>query len=539
MSVDRTSVLVVGAGPAGMVAALELAQHGVACILIEQAWHATHHPKMDVVNTRSMELLDRLGLAEPIRAAGVAADHPSDVIWSTGLAGQPITVWHQPSVAEYWRRISRNNDGSQPAQPWQRLSQIVLEPLLRRRCQQHPLIDLRCGRHFDSLSQDRDGVTSLVTNIRHGVAEVIRSDYVIGCDGAASQVRHALGIALTGFAVPELPAAYMIHFRSRDVSTLHRHGRFWHYFAFRYVILAQDEVDTWTLHVNAADPAEFDIPPTDPAGFARQILGTDLDIDSVQLTTRWRPKFLIADQYHHDRVLLAGDAVHQMFPTGGYGMNTGVADAIDAAWKVAAMVKEVGGPALIDSYGIERRPVGLRNMDTSHRHLGVHLAAGKLLAEGAELPAIAGFLQRHRGENEYAGIELGYRYDDSPVVCHENTGAPSWTPERYTPTTWPGGRPPSVILGRGQPLYGELGSGFTLVDFAGNGRAAPLLQAAHDIDLPIRHVVVADDHARELWERDLVLLRPDQHVGWRGNSAPPDAGRVLDRLLGRTAGAGW
>jgi len=536
---DRTSVLVVGAGPVGMVAALELAQHGVACILVEQAWHTTHHPKMDVVNTRSMELLDRLGLAEPIRAAGVGSQHPSDVIWSTGLAGRPITVWQLPSVAESWRRIRQRNDGSQPAQPWQRLSQIVLEPLLRQRCQQHPLIDLRCGRRFESLSQDQHGVTSRLTNTQHGAPELIRSEYVIGCDGAASQVRQAVGIALTGFAVPDLPAAYMIHFRSRDLTSLHRHGRFWHYFAFRYVILAQDEVDTWTLHVNATDPAEFDNPPADPAGFLRQILGTELDIDEVQLTTRWRPRYLIADRYLHGRVLLAGDAVHQMFPTGGYGMNTGVADAIDAAWKSAAMVKGIGGPALVDSYDIERRPVGLRNLHTSHRHLGVHLAAGKLLADGADLADLASFLQRERGENEYAGIELGYRYDDSPVVCQEGAAAPSWTPERYTPTTWPGGRPPSVLLGDGQPLYDELSTGFTLVDFTGNGRAAPLLQAARDLGLPVRHVTVADDLARELWERDLVLLRPDQHVGWRGNTAPRNATRVFDRLLGRAPGCAW
>ena len=533
---DRTPVLVVGAGPVGMVTALELAEHGVGCILVEQAEHTTNHPKMDVVNTRSMELLDRLGLAEPIRAAGVAAEHPSDVIWSTGLAGQPITVWQQPSVAESWRRIRQVNDGGQPAQPWQRLSQIVLEPLLRRRCQQHPLIDLRCGRRFDSLSQDRHGVTSQVTDTRRGDTEVIRSDYLIGCDGAGSQVRQALGIALTGFGVPDLPAAYMVHFRSRDLGTLHRHGRFWHYFAFRYVILAQDEVDTWTLHVNATDAAEFDTPPTDPAGFVRQVLDTDLAIDEVQLTSRWRPRFLIADRYLRGRVLLAGDAAHQMFPTGGYGMNTGVADAVDAGWKVAAMVKGIGGPALLHSYGLERRPVGLRNMRTSHRHLGVHLAAGKLLADGADSRELARFLQRERGENEYAGVELGYRYGDSPVICQDGTAEPDWSAHYYTPTTWPGGRPPSVVLADGRPLYGELGAASTLVDFTGNGRAAPLLEAARSIGLPIRHVAVADSPARELWERDLVLLRPDQHVGWRGNAAPPDATPIFDRLLGRVPG---
>lgn len=530
---DRTPVLVVGAGPVGMVAALECAQHGVRCVLVDSSTETTGHPKLDVVNARSMELLDRLGLAGEIRAAGVAAEHPSDVIWSTGLAGEPITVWRLPSVTECWQRIRERNDGTQPAQPWQRLSQILLEPVLARACRRHPLIDLRRGRRFESLTQDEHGVTS--TLVSAGGTTTIRSEYVLGCDGATSQVRAALDIGLDGFAVPDLPEAYMVHLRSRDLATLHRHGRFWHYFAFRYVILAQDEVDTWTVHVNGVTPGEFDPPPADPAGFVRDVLGVDLAIDRVELTSRWRPRFLAAERYRAGRVLLAGDSAHQMFPTGGYGMNTGVADAVDAAWKVAALVNGHGGAALLDSYELERRPVGLRNLHTSHRHLGVHFAAGDLARSGVPLSEVDNFLRAERGENEYAGVELGYRYD-SPVIWHEETDEPAWRPDRYTPTTWPGGRPPSVVLGDGTFLFRRLGTGFTLVDFTGDGRAAPLLDAAARAGVPLTHTVVRDEPARELWGRDLVLLRPDQHVAWRGNRSPADSSAVLGHVLGSYAG---
>ncbi|MBQ1023700.1 FAD-dependent monooxygenase [Micromonospora sp. C95] len=532
---DPAPVLVVGAGPVGMVAALTLARHGVPCVLVDAGFETSNHPKLDFVNPRSMELFRQLDLVNDVRSAGVGAEHPADVVWSTGLAGQPISTWAIPSVAAERRQITEQNDGTQPAEPGQRISQINLEPVLRARCLSQPLIDLRPGWYFDSLVQDDDGVSSDLVNVLTGSRITVRSQYVLGCDGASSQVRKAVGVGLTGFDVPQLPNALMVHFKSKDLSTLHRHGSFWHYFAFRYVIISQDEVDTWTVHVNGTDPTEFDPPPADPAAFLRETTQTNLAIDKVLLTSRWRPNFLLADQYRAARVLLAGDSVHQMFPTGGYGMNSGVGDAVDVAWKLAAVLQGYGGPGLLDSYEVERRPVGLRNMHTSHRHLGVHLKAGTLLREGAPLESVASVLEAERGENEYRGIELGYRYTGSPVVCSDNSTEPEWSPWHYTPTTWPGGRPPSLRLKTGEFIFDRLGPSFTLVDFAGDGRADALLDAATAQGLPVNHTVVTDDGARQLWERDLVLVRPDQHVAWRGNRSPADAAGVVRRVRGFAA----
>jgi 2-polyprenyl-6-methoxyphenol hydroxylase-like FAD-dependent oxidoreductase len=479
-----------------------------------------------------MELFRPLGLGAPIRAAGVGAGHTADVIWSTGLDGDPITVWKLPSVDEQRRHITAHNDGTQPAEPGQRISQIDLEPVLREQCRAHPRIDLRCGWDFQALSQDEDGVTSHLADTGSGEPLTIRSQYVIGCDGASSQVRRSLGIGLDGFDVPQLPNAFMVHFKSRDLATLHRHGPFWHYFAGRYVIIAQDEVDTWTVHVNGMDPNEFDPPPADPAGFVHGQTRTDLKIDKVLLTSRWRPGFMLADRYRDGRVLLAGDSVHQMFPTGGYGMNSGIADAVDAVWKIAALILGFGGDELPASYEAERRPVGLRNMHTSRRHLGVHIRAGELMREGAPIETVGAFIDAERGENEYVGIELGYRYHDSAIVCHDDGSEPVWRPHEYTPTTWPGGRPPSVLLDSGRPLYDRLGPWFTLVDFSGDGRADALVDAALEQGMPLRHTVITDPVARELWERDLVLVRPDHHVAWRGNVAPDDPEAVVRRIRG-------
>lgn len=525
-------VLIVGAGPVGMVAALALARQGVPSVLVDQGFETSVHPKLDYVNARSMELFRQLGIADDVRLAGVAPEHRADVIWSTGLAGEAITRWGLPSVSEEWQRIADVDDGTQPAEPGQRISQVELEPVLRALCRRSWLIDLRPGLRLDTLTQDGEGVTAHLVDVMTNGGTVLRSRYLLGCDGAASRVREAVCIGEDSFGVPGLPGAFMVHFKSRDLDTLHRHGRFWHYFAFRYVILAQDEVDTWTAHVNGVEPTEFDTTPADPKAFLLDTMRVDLKIDKVLLTSRWRPDFAIANAYRAGRVLLAGDAAHRMFPTGAYGMNTGIGDAVDAAWKVAALVKGYGGPALLDSYESERRPVGLRNMRTSHRHLGVHLKAGTLLRENAPLDAVASFLTAERGENEYRGIELGYRYNDSPVVCHEGSPEPPWRPEAYTPTTWPGGRPPSLVGNSGRSIYDEFIPSFTLVDFAGDGRAGPLLEAAAAQGVPVRHTVLTHTRARQVWERDLVLLRPDHHVAWRGNTAHQDPAAVVRLVRG-------
>ena len=529
---NPVSVQVVGAGPIGMVTALALARQGISCVLVDQGFETSVHPKLDYVNSRSMEFFRQLGLTADVRSAGVAPEHRAEVIWSTGLAGEPIARWGLPSVSEEWRRIAEHNDGTEPVEPGQRISQIDLEPVLRAHCRRNPLIELRLGLRLDSLDQDDDGVTSHLVDVLSGDRVRLRSRYLIGCDGASSQVRGVLGIGERGFDVPGLPGAFMVHFKSRDLATLHRHGRFWHYFAFRYIIIAQDEVDTWTAHVNGTHPGEFDTMPVDPKAFLLDTMKADLKIDKVLLTSRWRPGFMLADRYLCGRVLLAGDSAHRMFPTGAYGMNTGIGDAVDAAWKIAALVHGHGGPGLLNSYEAERRPVGLRNMHASHRHLGVHLEAGSMLRGGASLEAVGSFLDTNRGENDYRGIELGYRYGDSPIVSHEDAPEPRWSPTEYTPTTWPGSRPPSIMLADGGPIYDRFGPSFSLVDFAGDGRAAPLLAAAAAQGLPVRHVAVADAGARHAWERDLVLLRPDHHVAWRGNDAPHDPAAVVRRIRG-------
>ncbi len=533
-----TPVLIAGAGPVGLVLAKELAHHGVRSTIVERNLDTTRWPKMDITNCRSMELLRRLGLEKGLREVGVPSRHSFDVLFSTGLTGRCFTRWSLPSVDDWRERIGARNDGSMPQVPYQRCSQAIFEAWLKRLCEQDPLITVRSGWRFDDLSQDADGVTARIVDLDGGEHR-LRAQYLVGCDGASSAVRKSLGIALHGRALPR--HARLVHFKSRDLTALHAHGQFWHiFFTTPATLIAQDEVDTWTLiryFPLEVDPAQFR-----SEDLVAESLGRRVQIDEVIVTSVWRGNLLLAERYREGRVFLAGDSVHQNIPTGGYGMNTGVGDAIDIGWKLAAVLNGWGGPALLDSYERERRPVAERNVARSERHANVHvqwraridpmLVDADSAAGEAHRQELAEFIRTEDGENQDHGIELGYRYDDSPIVVLESTDAPPWTPRHYVPTTWPGGRAPSVLLADGSSMFDRFGRAFTLVDFAGGDGGRSLRHAATARGLPIEHLVVNDPHARAIYERDLVLIRPDQHVAWRGNTPPADSARMIDLVRG-------
>ena len=536
---NEIPVLIVGAGPVGLVLAKELSHHGIRSTLVERNLDTTRWPKMDITNCRSMELLRRLGLEDGLRQVGVPAQYSFDVIFATGLAGREFARWAMPSVDAMRDRIRAHNDGTMPCVPYQRCSQEVFEAWMKRLCEDDPLIDLRSGWRFDTLAQDTAGVTAEITDTTKNEHRTLRARYLVGCDGATSAVRKALDIPLQGRPVPRV--ARQVHFKSRDLAALHAHGQFWHiFFAATGTLISQDEVDTWTVQ-------RYYPPDTDPSEIPSEevvesALGCPIAIDRVLVTSVWQGNLLVADRYRAGRVFLAGDSAHQNIPTGGYGMNTGVGDAVDIGWKLAATLHGWGGPALLASYEVERRPVAVRNVARSDRHANVHVTWRSQMdralleadtPEGAAHRArINAIIQAERGENEDHGIELGYRYDGSPVIVAESGDAPPWQPRTYVPTTWPGGRPPSVILEDGSFLFDRFGRGFTLLDFTDDRDASRLVKAAAASGVPLDRVVIRDQQARQLYERNLVLIRPDQHVAWRGDRVPDNPTAIVDRVRG-------
>ncbi|CAN0491690.1 unnamed protein product, partial [Discosporangium mesarthrocarpum] len=266
----------------------------------------------------------------------------------------------------------------------------------------------------------------------------------------------------------------------------------------------------------------------DPKSALFAALGCEIDCE-INVANPWTPRLSLADSYGEGRVWLAGDAVHQVIPTGGYGMNTGIGDAVGLGWALAAQVSGWGGAELLRAYEVERRHVAIRNRLGSARHANIRADIRQSFdplvnedsAAGATRRAEYGLQISDLGnlENEAWGIEWGYRYDESPVICSESGQAPAYEWEDYVPSSWPGGRPPNIFLADGAPLFDAFGSGFTLLVFD-NQPSSTLEAAAEHAGVPLKILSLDSPHAAALYERKLVLIRPDQHVAWRGDSDP-------------------
>jgi hypothetical protein len=332
----------------------------------------------------------------------------------------------------------------------------------------------------------------------------------------------------------------MIHFRSRERDILQPFGVTWHYQTSLGTLIAQDDDTIWTLQTRP-DPGEAP-EAIDPHERLRRFAGRSFDYE-ILVANPWTPHLLVAQSYGASRVFLAGDAAHQYIPTGGYGMNTGIADAVDLGWKLAARIHGFGGPALLASYDAERRPVGFRNREASGRHTQVRMAIAEVYRDvlgetGARDPGLRAEVGRRiaalgNAENESWGIELGYAYKDSPIVFPEPGVTYSNDPLVYTPTTAAGARLPSTHDRDGIALYDRLGPWFTLLSFRGHPDR-PWRDAAERRRVPLEIVAVDDARLARIYAADLVLVRPDQHVAWRGSADTSAA--LCDAVLSRATG---
>ncbi|MEM7282659.1 MAG: FAD-dependent monooxygenase, partial [Pseudomonadota bacterium] len=548
----ETPVLIAGGGPVGLVLAHELDYQGVNAILVERNPSTTRHPKMDITNGRSMEIFHRLGVDNMLRDVAVPGDHPVSVIWCNNMVGDELARFDYPSVDEARKKLTENNDGTMALEPGMRVSQVLLEPVLKDNLEKNSEhIQLMFGWALESVTQDSNGVLATIKSTDSGETREIKCQYLAGCDGAGSIARRELGIPINtitpnDFAsskdhrsdfldsargeppadAPAIDPMFMIHWESNDLELFERFGIAWHIQSpLRWSIISQNDKDTWTVHTPI--PMFPWIENVDPKEALFKLFGCEFDCN-VLVANPWYPRLGLADNYGAGRVWLAGDSVHQVIPTGGYGMNTGVGDAMALGWVLAANVNGWGGPELLKAYEVERRHVGARNRLASARHAAVRgkirmeTTTDSLLEQSPQADEdrrrLGAFIQDAGNlENEAWGIEWGYRYDESPVICHETGEPPAYEWEYYEPTTWPGGRPPNLFLDDGQPLFDLFGHGFTLLNFSDTS-CQSLTSAAEDVGLPLKVINIADRKAADLYERNLVLVRPDQHVAWRGDT---------------------
>jgi 2-polyprenyl-6-methoxyphenol hydroxylase-like FAD-dependent oxidoreductase len=538
MSQQQTEVLIVGAGPVGLTLAIDLGTRGIHCTLIERKASPEFLPKMERANARSMEMYRRIGLADGIRKAGLRGDCPMDVYVISSLQQPPLLRLRYPSVDEAKQDVRVTNDGSCPLEPYQLISQYSLEPFLKSAAEKLPTVNVRYGCELLDFSQDDDGTT---TTIKAGSqTEKVRAQYMVGCDGGTSFVRRQLGIKLRGEGgLMELRQALFRCDELYDLLPMGNgpgKGRHYHVADDKATFLImQDSTVHWTLHAVVGSDEEMKLQFEKAIGFPVKY--------EMLSCLSWKQNLLLADRYRDGRVFLAGDAAHLVLPTGGLGMNTGVGDAFDLSWKLAATLRHWGGEKMLDSYEQERRQIGERNIGASRyaslgRRKWRSMYRSNILENSPvgrqnrdNLVQIADVEQRKT--NEMIGAEMGYRYVESPIIMNI-PGGPEHLFREYHPTTWPGARLPHVWLNDGSAVQDHLPIGdYVLLKLGGTQENTTHLEdRLRAYGAPLTVLQIPDRVAREIYGYDLILLRPDMHIVWRSQELTGDVQEIAATATG-------
>ncbi|WP_329253387.1 FAD-dependent monooxygenase [Streptomyces canus] len=533
-------VLVVGAGPVGLSLAIELGWRGVPVTVIDQGDGQVPFPAGEAIFSRTMEHLRRWGCAEEARAESAPpTDYPHRTVFATSVTGHVL--------AEFDFGVTNRSPGAYgPLTPEGPafLSKFSFLPLLERTARGLPSVDIRFDTRLESFDQDSDGVLAVVRDLESGDSETLAGAYLVACDGGRSSVRRALGIEFEGmFAQGQ---NFAVHFRAPQLLDLlreHSGGQAVQIHtlssARRPYITVVNGVDEWRLSVYLDEEPE----PGDAVAWVHEAVGAPIDVE-ILTAQPWSGHCVVARRYRAGRVFLAGDSAHLLWPKGGFGANTGIGDAVDLGWKLAAVLQGWGGPALLDSYELERRPIAVRNVTEassnwkSDSQLEPDAVLARADAEGDRARSETGEMIRRARGREFlcTGVQLGYRYSGSPICLADGTPEPPDEPDDYVPSTWPGCRAPHAWLPDGSSVLDHFGRGFALV-VSGPADPSSLVEAAQQRGLPLTVLRLTDPAAARLYERPLVLVRPDGHVGWRGEQAPADPAAVLDRLRGAEAGS--
>ena len=532
---EETFVFIVGGGPVGLTLALDLGKRGVPAILVNEYTETARHPKCNYVNTRTMEHFRRLGMAHEITAAGLASDFPRAIAYRTRFCGYELGRLSLSFLAlKEWPG---------PEYPLN-ISQIVVEPILKKHAEAMSSVSIRFGWRAISLKQQEEGIEATIENAGTGERRTVRARYAVGCDGSRSMARDAIGTGMSGedgSAVRNFVSGTMLAYFFRSEALLARAGHEPSIMTWiinhdaRGYIMSQNGRDRFVAHFQV--PAGVDWQSLDSADVLDRMLGPGVDYSIISQGPWTGGLALLADKYARGDIFLAGDAAHLYTPLGGFGLNTGVGDAINLGWKLAAVHDGWGGSRLLESYEAERRPIGERNS-----RIGIQCAARKdhwpipadINEDTPEAEAKRKALGAHievDDREEYAtiGVQLGERYV-SPIICSDPLETPASDPwDHYVPSDSAGSRAPHFSLPDGRSLYDALGNGFTLMVF-GTADSSPLEHAAEDRGVPMKVVRLSERPAD--YRHDLVLVRSDHHIAWSGDCPPSNSLDLIDRVRG-------
>jgi 2-polyprenyl-6-methoxyphenol hydroxylase-like FAD-dependent oxidoreductase len=543
-SID-TQVLIVGGGPVGLTLGMDLGQRGVKLVIAELRHRAEPPPvKCNHVSARSMEIFRRLGVAKALRNSGLPPDYPNDVAYRTSFLGQELSRIPIPSRSERYTAREGPDTWWPTPEPPHRINQVYIEPVLFEHAERTPGLEIVNRTRVERFEQDQGGVTAHAIDLDGNGELQIRCAYLIGCDGGRSMVRKAIGARLSGTDVVGRVQSTCI----RAPGLLERLAikPAWATFAVNPRrcgnVYAIDGRQDWLVH-NYLNANETDFDSIDRDWAIRQILGVDERFEYQVLSNEdWIGRRLVADRFRDRRVFICGDACHLWVPMAGYGMNAGIADAMNLSWLLAARLQGWATDAALDAYEIERQPITEQVSHFAMNHALALQRQREAVPEGIELPGPEGDeIRRVKGKSLYelnvqqyccGGLNFGYFYDQSPLIAYDDDSPPAYTMDRFTPSTVPGCRTPHAWLSDGRSLYDAIGNGYTLIRTDPGIDVSPLTAAAEEAGVPLSVLDLSKTEAGPVYDRPLVLSRPDQHVAWRGHALPSDARWLVDLVRG-------
>ena len=535
MTASDVDVLVVGGGPVGLSLAAELGMRGLKVLIAERNERGGRAPRAKTTNVRTRTLFRRWGIADKLAAASpLGVDYPYDIHFVTRLAGYSLATIRNGFNADPVREPTFPEHAQ-----W--IPQYKLEAVLRDHVASLPSVEMRFNLAFEGAQDDGETVTSTLRDSA-GETMQVRSQFLVGADGARSPVRTLIGAQMTG--AYGLSRNYNVVFRAPGLAERHAHGpgpMYWHVNSDGASLIGpMDEDDVWYFMPTGMKEGET-LSNADAAGRIAQTTGIDLPYEILS-TDEWVASRLIADSYRKGRIFLAGDACHLHPPFGGYGMNMGISDAVDLGWKLAGVLQGWGGPALLDAYEIERRPLHEKVMDeavANHALLGNQLwregleddtAEGRALREAAGARIVADKTREFRS----LATVLGLSYEASPILVDDGSQPLPQAGQDYRPDAHPGCLAPHAWLEDGRSLYDLFGMGFCLVAADDMDEDVAQAQAeARRNSLPLRVACQRGVDIRALYRAALALVRPDQHVAWRGDRWTPG---ILNRVTGFDTG---
>jgi 2-polyprenyl-6-methoxyphenol hydroxylase-like FAD-dependent oxidoreductase len=542
---DDAPVLIVGAGPVGLVLAIDLASRGIHVKIAETRRRAEPpEPKCNHVAARTMEVFRRLRIVDKVRSAGLPPDYPHDISYRTTFTGDELTRIRIPCRRDRFTDTT-GADGNWPTpEPPHRINQIFLEPILFAHAESQANITILNRTAVEDLEIADDSATVTLRDLETGAVQRQQFRFVIGCDGARSVVRKAIGAKLEGDAV--IQRVQSTYFRAPDLIDRQRHVSAWGTGVINPrragMVYAIDGRERWLLH-NYLRPDEADFDSVDRDWSIRTILGVGADFEYEMISKEdWYGRRLLADKFRDRNVFIAGDAAHIWVPYAGYGMNAGIADATNLAWLLAAHLNGWAPAAILDAYEAERRPITEQVSRFAMSHAEAEIRRRGAIpptiedagADGARVRAEVGELTYAINVQQYAcaGLNFGPYYERSPIVAYDGADFPVYTMASYTPSTVPGCRTPHTWLPGERSLYDALGPEFTLLRLDPSLDASAMIDAAKRRSVPLKVLDIDPTDAASLDGHKLLLVRPDQHIAWRGNGLPPDSLALIDRVRG-------